>query len=66
MVGFVSSGGTHIKALIRLFQRMGTFVVYNPPLNHKRMVLDAAWDALPRLVVVTRGKWCVTTINHNS
>jgi hypothetical protein len=27
--------------------------------------IDAAWDKVLRLLDVTRGRWCITTINHN-
>ena len=43
-------GGSHRKALMRRFQRMGTCVVYNPPLKRKTWYVDAVWDELPRLL----------------
>lgn len=43
-------GGSHRKALMRQFQRMGTCVVYNPPLKRKTWYVDAVWDELPRLL----------------
>ena len=33
-------GGSHRKALMRRFQRMGTCVVYNPPLKRKTWYVE--------------------------